>query len=104
MILPGDSFLPASRARIRIVRESYFRQLARAPGRDCLAWSGQLSSPSTLKPAPRGEPLMDKPFLTDIKELRRRARSHIEEGAVTEGYRADRDTVLRLLNEALATE
>jgi len=47
---------------------------------------------------------MEKPFLTDIKELRRRARSHIEEGAVTEGYRADRDTVLRLLNEALATE
>jgi bacterioferritin len=47
---------------------------------------------------------MDKPFLTDIKELRRRARSHIEEGAVTAGYGADRDTVLRLLNEALATE
>ena len=47
---------------------------------------------------------MDKPFLTDIKELRRRARSHMENGAVTEGYRADRDTVLRLLNEALATE
>jgi bacterioferritin len=47
---------------------------------------------------------MDKPFLTDIKELRRRARSHMEEGAVTEGYRADRETVLRLLNEALATE
>ena len=47
---------------------------------------------------------MDKPFLTDIKELRRRARTHIELGAVTEGYRGDRDTVLRLLNEALATE
>jgi bacterioferritin len=47
---------------------------------------------------------MDKPFLTDIKELRRRARSHIEEGAVTDGYRADREVVLRLLNEALATE
>ena len=47
---------------------------------------------------------MDKPFLTDIKELRRRARSHMEQGAVTEGYRADRDTVLRILNEALATE
>jgi len=47
---------------------------------------------------------MDKPFLTDVKELRRRARSHMENGAVTEGYRADRDTVLRLLNEALATE
>ena len=47
---------------------------------------------------------MDKPFLSDIKELRRRARTHIEEGAVTEGYRADRGTILRLLNEALATE
>jgi bacterioferritin len=55
-------------------------------------------------PPDRGDVLMDKPFLTDIKELRRRARSHIEEGAVTEGYRADRGTVLRLLNEALATE
>ena len=44
------------------------------------------------------------PFLTDVKELRRRARQHIENGAVTEGYRGDRDTVIRLLNEALATE
>jgi bacterioferritin len=43
-------------------------------------------------------------FLSDIKTLRKRARSHIERGAVTEGYRADRETVLRLLNEALATE
>lgn len=48
--------------------------------------------------------MTDKPFLTDIQELRRRARQHIEEGAVTERYRADRDTVLKLLNEALATE
>jgi bacterioferritin len=47
---------------------------------------------------------MDKPFLTDIKELRKRARNHMEQGAVTEGYRADRTTILRLLNEALATE
>jgi bacterioferritin len=45
-----------------------------------------------------------KPFLSDIKEIRRRARQHIQAGAVTEGYRADRETVLRLLNEALATE
>jgi bacterioferritin len=48
--------------------------------------------------------MSDKPFVTDIKELRRRARKHIEEGAVTEGYRADKETVIRLLNEALATE
>jgi bacterioferritin len=46
----------------------------------------------------------DQPFLTDIKTLRERARQHIENGAVTEGYRADRETVIRLLNEALATE
>ncbi len=46
----------------------------------------------------------DKPFLTDVQELRRRARQHIEEGAVTEGYRGDRETVIKLLNEALATE
>jgi len=46
----------------------------------------------------------DKPFLSDIQELRRRARRHIEEGAVTESYRGDRATVIKLLNEALATE
>jgi len=45
-----------------------------------------------------------KPFLTDIKTLRERARKHIENGAVTEGYTADRDTVIKLLNDALATE
>src|SRR5438067_3558641 len=46
----------------------------------------------------------DKPFLTDIKTLRERARRHIERGAVTEGYSADRETVIKLLNESLATE
>jgi bacterioferritin len=46
----------------------------------------------------------NKPFLTDIKTLRERARKHIEQGAVTEGYSADRETVIKVLNEALATE
>jgi bacterioferritin len=46
----------------------------------------------------------DKPFLTDVKTLRERARQHIERGAVTEGYSADRETVIKILNEALATE
>ena len=45
-----------------------------------------------------------RPFVTDIQELRRRARRHIEQGAVTGGYRADRETVIRVLNEVLATE
>src|ERR1044072_2628260 len=48
--------------------------------------------------------MANKPFLSDIQTLRKRAREHIEQGAVTEGYNADRETVLKLLNEALATE
>ena len=47
---------------------------------------------------------MANDFLTDIQTLRKRARQHIEDGAVTQGYTADRETVLRILNEALATE
>src|SRR5690348_8598276 len=43
-------------------------------------------------------------FLTDVQEIRKRARQHVEQGAVTEGYSADRETVIKLLNEALATE
>src|SRR3954463_14168300 len=43
-------------------------------------------------------------FLSDIETLRKRAREHIAEGAVTPGYHADRGVVLKLLNEALATE
>src|SRR5947199_10587225 len=48
--------------------------------------------------------MSSQPFLTDIKEIRRRARNHIESGAVTDAYQADRETVIKLLNEALATE
>lgn len=43
-------------------------------------------------------------FLSDIQTLRARAREHIEKGAVTPGYQAHRETVIGLLNEALATE
>ena len=43
-------------------------------------------------------------FLSDIQTLRKRAREHITQGAVTPGYHADRNVVLKLLNEALATE
>ena len=45
-----------------------------------------------------------KPFVSDIKMIRERARAHIQKGAVTEGYKADRNTVIKILNEALATE
>ena len=43
-------------------------------------------------------------FVLDVEAIRTRARSHIERGAVTDAYRADRATVVRILNEALATE
>ena len=42
--------------------------------------------------------------LTDVQTLRKRAREHIETGAVTDGYAAERETVIKMLNEALATE
>ena len=48
--------------------------------------------------------MAQQPTLTDVQTLRSRARQHIEEGAVTAGYHADRDVVNKMLNEALATE
>jgi bacterioferritin len=43
-------------------------------------------------------------FLTDIKTIRERARQEIETGAVTQDYSLDKEQVIKLLNEALATE
>jgi bacterioferritin len=43
-------------------------------------------------------------FVSDIKELRRRAREHMERGAVTPSYQGDVETAVKILNEALATE
>lgn len=48
--------------------------------------------------------MKSKMALTDVATLRALARKHIEHGAVTAGYTADRFEVLRLLNQALATE
>jgi len=45
-----------------------------------------------------------KPFVSDIENIRKRARKDIEQGAMTAGYSADRSTVVKLLNHALATE
>jgi bacterioferritin len=46
----------------------------------------------------------ESPFLSDVEELRRRARRHIDDGAVTSSYLADRKQVIEVLNQALATE
>ncbi len=43
-------------------------------------------------------------FMMDVAELRIRAKRHMEEGAVTEGYQANREKVIELLETALATE
>jgi len=43
-------------------------------------------------------------FLSDIQSLRARVRAHIDEGAITPNYGANRDKVVDVLNEALATE
>ena len=43
-------------------------------------------------------------FVLDVEKIRADARQHMDEGAVTEGYGADRETVLKLLNDSLATE
>jgi len=42
--------------------------------------------------------------LSDVQTLRANARAHIDRGAVTEAYGADRERVIAVLNEALATE
>ena len=55
-----------------------------------------MSAPMSHRPGKAG--------LTDVNTLREAARRHIEEGAVTERYSGDRETVVHLLNEALATE
>ncbi len=47
---------------------------------------------------------MKQPFKTDIEQIRARARQKMREGAVTEAYLADRDRVVSVLNEVLATE
>jgi bacterioferritin len=44
------------------------------------------------------------PFVSSIEKIRERARASIEQGALTPGYKADKDEVVKVLNEVLATE
>ncbi len=68
-----------------------------------MAKSQAKTNPKGTKQSKEKGPV-EQPFLTDIQTLRMRARKHIEDGAITAGYKADRETVIKLLNEALATE
>jgi bacterioferritin len=47
---------------------------------------------------------MKQDFKTDLEAIQKRARAKMMDGAVTDAYQADRDRVLAVLNEVLATE
>lgn len=57
-----------------------------------------------MKNSTKNDEATKRPALSDIKTLRQRARQEIDKGAVTPGYNADRKHVIKMLNEALATE
>ena len=60
---------------------------------------------TTASRTPRQEGIIKEAIgLTDVKTLRARARQGIEDGAMTAGYKAKAETVITLLNDALATE
>lgn len=63
---------------------------------------GSMIKPST--PRSGAAKLTRRGFIENVKAIRKRARQHIEEGAVTDNYKADRNAIVSLLNDALATE
>ncbi len=46
----------------------------------------------------------NRTFSLDLEGIKQRARTHMNEGAVTPGYQGDRETIIKLLNDSLATE
>ncbi|MDR5812910.1 MULTISPECIES: ferritin-like domain-containing protein [unclassified Caballeronia] len=60
-----------------------------------------MSKSSAVKAAPQAS---SDPFVLDLDKIRADARQHMDEGPVTASYGADRETVLKLLNDSLATE
>src|ERR1700759_1848769 len=48
--------------------------------------------------------MADTPFLTDVKTLRKRARQHLDRGAVTDTYKGDVKKTIDILQSVLATE
>ena len=54
--------------------------------------------------ATKNAPNSTQPFLTDVKELRRRARQNLESGNITETYGGDVKQAIEILQNVLATE
>jgi bacterioferritin len=75
---------------------------------DAFADPASATSPTSLGPfSVHGDGTLAMPkqsFLTDTQSLRKHARRDIDDGSVTAGYSADREIVLDLLNDSLATE
>jgi bacterioferritin len=67
-------------------------QLCRSPGR-CRLLTGKNRSMPTKQP-----------FLTDVQDLRSRARASIDKGAVTPAYQGDVNQTIDILQTVLATE
>jgi len=63
-----------------------------------------VGTPMSSRSARGGDGSSIAPFTLDLPTIRARAREKMEQGAVTEAYRADRERVISVLNEALATE
>jgi bacterioferritin len=57
-----------------------------------------------MNATPKPDPKADKPFLTDVKTLRDRARKNIASGNVTDTYRGDVNKTIEILQSVLATE
>jgi bacterioferritin len=53
---------------------------------------------------PNDDRKLSSGFIENVEIIRERARQHMENGAVTDAYKADRNAVVSLLNDALATE
>ena len=49
-------------------------------------------------------PAKNSKFSINLKAIRAKARQHLDDGAVTDGYTGNRDAIIKMLNEALATE
>src|SRR5271157_3421836 len=50
------------------------------------------------------DPKNNQPFLTDVQELRKRARASLEKGAITPAYHGDVQQTIDILQSVLATE
>jgi len=62
-----------------------------------------MSKPAVKKPKKETGRVAASP-ISDTGTLRARARKNIDDGAITDSYTADRKQVIKLLNDALATE